>query len=58
MSTDSTQGRFVKAEAQNVIDATKEIMDAMPKKKLMEFLGHFNDVLLFLEAAKRAAPEG
>lgn len=52
----STQGKFVKAEAQNVIDAAKEIMDAFPKTKKLEFIGHFNDLFLFLEAAKKAAP--
>ena len=50
------QGEFTKEEAQATIEAVNEIMKAMPKNKVGAFIGHFNDVFLFLEAAKRAAP--
>ena len=32
-------------------------MEALPKKKVGEFLGHFNDIFLFIAAAKSAAPD-
>jgi len=51
------QGEFTKEEAQATIDAVKEVLEGMSKKKKMEYLGHFNDIFLFLEAAGRAAPE-
>jgi len=51
------QGEFTKEEAQATIDAANEVMEGMSKKKKIEYLGHFNDIFLFLEAAKRAAPE-
>lgn len=50
------QGEFTKEEAQETIEAIQEVMDGMPKKKKMEYIGHFNDIFLFLDAAKRAAP--
>lgn len=49
------QGEFTKEEAQETIEAVQEVMDGMSKKKV-EYIGHFNDIFLFLEAAKRAAP--
>jgi len=51
------QGEFTKEEAQATIDAVNEVLEGMSKKKKMEYLGHFNDIFLFLEAAKQAAPE-
>jgi hypothetical protein len=32
------------------------MFEALPKSRRMEFLGHLNDVLLFVEAAKKNAP--
>jgi hypothetical protein len=52
-----TQGKFCKAEARHVKEAADEIMKAMPKKKMAEYFGHFNDLFLFLSAAEAAAPE-
>ncbi len=49
--------RFNKEEAENCREALDEIMKAMPKTKAGEFIGHFNDIFLFLNAAKEAAPE-
>ena len=51
-----TQGKFSKEEATATEEAVNEIMEAMPKTKVVEFIGHFNDIFLFLKAAKAAAP--
>ena len=50
------QGEFTKEEAQETIDAVMEIARGLSKKKKIDFFGHFNDIELFLEAAKQAAP--
>ncbi len=50
------QGDFTKEEAQETIDAFTEVMKALSKKKQMEFFGHANDILFFLERARREAP--
>jgi hypothetical protein len=50
------QGDFTKEEADQTIKAIDELFEAIPKSKRMGFLGHLNDVSLFVEAAKRAAP--
>jgi len=52
------QGEFTKEEADETIEAVKEVAQALSKKKKIEFISHFNDIFLFLEAAKRAAPGG
>ena len=51
------QGEFTKEEAQATVEAVQEIVEGLSKKKKIEFIGHFNDIFLFLEAAKRIAPE-
>lgn len=51
-----TQGKFSKEECKSCEEALNEIMKAMPKNKVGEFVGHFNDLFLFLTAAKAAAP--
>lgn len=51
------QGQFTKQEAEETEKSVKEVMDAMPKSKKMDFIGHFNDIFLFLAAAKNAAPD-
>jgi len=50
------QGKFTKEEAVASEEALTEIMKAMPKSKAIDFIGHFNDLFLFLGAAKAAAP--
>lgn len=52
------QGEFTKEEATETQEAFKEVFDALPKRKQCEFLGHANDIYLFLASAKRHAPEG
>ena len=51
-----TQGKFSKEEVTSCEEALTEIMKAMPKSKAAEFIGHFNDLFLFLTAAKKEAP--
>ena len=50
------QGDFTKEEAQTTIEAFDEVFKALPKKKQAEYLGHANDIFLFLEACKRECP--
>jgi len=51
------QGEFTKAEAAETEQAFEEVFGALPKKKQGEYFGHANDILLFLAAAKKQAPE-
>ena len=51
------QGEFTKQEADQTRGSVNEVFDALTKKKQMEFLGHLNDILLFIQAAKQAAPD-
>ncbi len=51
------QGEFTKLEAKETAQAFKEVYGALSKRKQMDFLGHANDVYLFLSAAEAAAPE-
>ena len=51
------QGQFTKHEAQHAIETVDQMFRAIPKRKALEYIGHLNDVLLFRQAAKRAAPE-
>ena len=50
------QGEFTKEEADATMEALLEVGKALSKPKMREFFGHFNDIGLFIEAAKRAAP--
>ena len=49
------QGEFTKDEAQETRLAVEEMFKALTKAKQVEYLGHLNDILLFIEAAKAAA---
>lgn len=51
------QGEFTKEEAREVKKAVEEIMNGMSKPKLRIYLGHFNDILLFLGTAEKYAPQ-
>ena len=51
-----TQGKFSKEEAKECHEALDEVMKAFPKSKAGEFIGHFNDIFLFLNACIREAP--
>lgn len=47
---------FTKEAAENAEQAVDQMFKALPKKKQGEFLGHLNEVCLFIEAAKKEAP--
>ena len=49
--------RFNKTEAKELKEVLNDIMKAMPKDKMMNFIGEFNDLFLFMDAVLTAAPE-
>jgi len=51
------QGQFTKREARRVKEVAEEILSALPKSKKLEYLGHFNNLFLFLRPAEHATPE-
>lgn len=51
------QGEFTKDEATEMKRAVGEIFEALSKRNKVEFLGHLNDIYLFLESAKAHAPQ-
>lgn len=51
-----TQGIASKEEAKECEKALEEIMEAIPKTKKINFMGHFNDLFLFLSACKNTLP--
>lgn len=51
-----TQGTFSKEEGTEMKEALTEVMNAMPKSKQMQYIGHFNSLFLFLDAAIKNAP--
>lgn len=50
------QGQFTKEEAVATIEAVDELFKALPRTKQGNYIGHLNDIFLFLEKAKSAAP--
>jgi len=50
------QGEFTKEEGAATKKAVEELFDNIPKSRKMEFVGHLNDIFLFIEAAMRNAP--
>jgi len=51
------QGEFTKQEAARTKEAIEEMFNAIPKSRRFEYLGHLNDIFLFLEAAARHATD-
>lgn len=51
------QGEFTKQEADDTKQAFDEVFAALPKSRKGEFIGHANDIWLFLAAAKKVAPD-
>jgi hypothetical protein len=49
------QGDFTKEEADEMLKAVAELFDAISKSKRPAFIGHLNDISLFLERAGREA---
>jgi hypothetical protein len=50
------QGDFTKEEAKEVGNIFKEVFEALPKRRQGEFIGHANDIYLFLAACERECP--
>jgi len=50
------QGEFTKEEAKQTEETFKEVFEALPKRKQIDFIGHANDIYLFIAAAGKAAP--
>jgi hypothetical protein len=50
------QGEFTKEEADETKIAVEEMFNAIPKRKKLEYLGHFNDIMLFIDVARKNAP--
>lgn len=51
------QGEFTKQEAKRTQEAVEELYDAIPKSRRLNYLGHLNDIFLFVGAAAKVAPE-
>lgn len=51
------QGEFTKQEAQVQSQIVQEMFDKIRKSDKLDFIGHLNDILLFLSAAERVAPD-
>jgi hypothetical protein len=51
------QGEFTKQEAAATLEAVREMFDAIPKSKRFDYIGHLNDICLFVQAAQQQAPE-
>jgi hypothetical protein len=52
------QGEFTKQEVDHANKCLESLFEGIPKSKRGYFLGELNDLGLFLQAAKRVAPEG
>lgn len=52
-----SQTAFTKARADIAMACVMEIIEFVPKRKRAEIFGEANDLMLFINAAKRAAPE-
>jgi len=50
------QGQFTKEEAAETVKAVKELAEAIPNSKRIGYIGHLNDIYLFLRAAENCAP--
>jgi len=50
------QGQFTKEEAEQTKKAVEEMFNAIPKSRRMGYIGHLNDIFLFIEAAHKVAP--
>ena len=50
------QGEFTKEEAVQVSKIVEKMFAGMPFTRRVQYIGHLNDILLFVQAAKDAAP--
>lgn len=51
------QGEFTKQEVEETSKAVEELFNAIPKSRRYDYIGHINDIFLFLDAAKVVAPD-
>lgn len=51
------QGEFTKQEADQTAEAVNELFLALSKSKGLAYIGHLNDILLFIQAARNNAPD-
>jgi len=42
------QGEFTKEEAKRILEAVDEMFEAIPQTKRGDYIGHINDINLFL----------
>ncbi len=50
-------GDWTKQEAERARESAGEMWEAISRKKQLDFLGHLNEILVFIEEAKKHAPE-
>ncbi len=50
------QGEFTKEEAKRTQEAVEDMYKGIPKSKRFDYIGHLNDISLFLSAAGKVAP--
>ena len=50
------QGEFTKEEGAGTKESVEELFDAIPRSRRFDYLGYLNDIMLFLDAAIRQAP--
>jgi len=51
------QGEFTPEEAEETCRAIEELFEALPKSKKMNYIGHLNDIFLFMDAVKKVVLE-
>jgi len=51
------QGEFTKQEADETSKSVDEMFRALSKPKQRAYIGHLNDISLFILAARAAAPD-
>ena len=51
-----SQGQFTKEETDEVCKTVQDLFDAIADSKKLLYVAHLNDILMYLEAAKRVAP--
>ena len=47
---------MAQGEFSETVKAVDEMFKAIPKSKSLQYIGHLNDILLFLNAAEKTAP--
>ena len=51
------QGEFTKQETTRIEEAVNALFEAIPRSRRFNYLGHWNDIFLFLAAAKQVAQD-